>query len=85
MACIDAENDNDFVPAVAGPNRWYVFGFTDDYLASLNLSYAPQEIAGVPGTANCHGRTVSTLARQYGSRFFPGEGCWFTSALAETA
>ena len=29
-------NDNDFVPAVAGPNRWYVFGFTDDYLASLN-------------------------------------------------
>jgi len=28
-------NDNDFVPDVAGLNRWYVFGFTDDYLASL--------------------------------------------------
>lgn len=45
-------NDNDFVPNVAGPSRWYVFGFTDDYLASLHpgglpqvtLSYTPQII-----------------------------------------
>lgn len=39
-------NDNDFVPAVAGPNRWYVFGFTDAFLASLNLnaSFVQQQI-----------------------------------------
>jgi len=59
-------NDNDFVPGVAGPNRWYVFGFTDEYLAGLNLSYSPQEIAGVRGAANSHGKTVSALAQQYG-------------------
>jgi len=53
------------VPGVAGPNRWYVFGFTDEYLAALNLSYTPQEIAGVPRAANCHGKTVSALAQQY--------------------
>jgi len=59
-------NDNDFVPAVAGPNRWYVFGFTDEYLAGLKLSYIPQEIAGIPGAANCPGKTVSALAPEYG-------------------
>src|SRR5262249_7035261 len=59
-------NDNDFVPGVAGPNRWYVFGFTDEYLTGLKLSYTPQEIAGVPGAANCHGKSVSALAQQYG-------------------
>lgn len=37
-------NDNDFVPTVAGPNRWFVFGFTDAYLAALGLSYTPQQL-----------------------------------------
>jgi uncharacterized repeat protein (TIGR01451 family) len=37
-------NDNDFVPDVAGPNRWFVFGFTDADLAALGLSYTPQQI-----------------------------------------
>jgi uncharacterized repeat protein (TIGR01451 family) len=37
-------NDNDFVPDVAGPNRWFVFGFTDADLAALGLSYTPQSL-----------------------------------------
>lgn len=37
-------NDNDFVPGMAGPNRWFVFGFTDADLAALGLSYTPQQI-----------------------------------------
>lgn len=37
-------NDNDFIPEVAGPNRWYVFGFTDADLAALGLSYTPQSV-----------------------------------------
>jgi uncharacterized repeat protein (TIGR01451 family) len=37
-------NDNDFVPDVAGPSRWYVFGFTDADLAALALSYTPQQL-----------------------------------------
>lgn len=41
-------NDNDFLPDVAGPNVWYVFGFTDEYLASLSLSYTPQSVANPP-------------------------------------
>ena len=38
-------NDNDFVPDVAGPNRWFVFGFTDADLAALGLSYTPQDLS----------------------------------------
>jgi uncharacterized repeat protein (TIGR01451 family) len=37
-------NDNDFVPDVAGPSRWFVFGFTDAELAALGLSYVPQQL-----------------------------------------
>ncbi|MFT3927736.1 MAG: esterase-like activity of phytase family protein [Myxococcales bacterium] len=37
-------NDNDFLPNVAGPNRWYVFGFTDEDLAAKNLSYVRQPV-----------------------------------------
>ncbi len=37
-------NDNDFVPAIAGPNRWFVFGFNDEDLAALGLSYVPRNI-----------------------------------------
>ena len=42
-------NDNDFVPAVAGPSRFYVFGFTDNDLAG----FVPQRLAAAvpePGT-----------------------------------
>jgi uncharacterized repeat protein (TIGR01451 family) len=35
-------NDNDFIPDVAGPSRWFVFGFNDADLAALGLSYTPQ-------------------------------------------
>jgi uncharacterized repeat protein (TIGR01451 family) len=40
-------NDNDFLPdpvTGAGPNRWFVFGFTDADLAALSLSFTPQQI-----------------------------------------
>lgn len=37
-------NDNDFIPDIAGPNRWFVFGFTDADLAALGLSYVPQNL-----------------------------------------
>ncbi len=37
-------NDNDFVPTVAGPNRWFVFGFTDADLAAQGLFYTPQSL-----------------------------------------
>jgi len=41
-------NDNDFVPGVAGSNRFYVFAFTDAELAGKGLSYTPQAMAAVP-------------------------------------
>jgi hypothetical protein len=37
-------NDNDFVQNVAGPNQFYVFGFTDNDLPG----YSAEAIAGVP-------------------------------------
>jgi uncharacterized repeat protein (TIGR01451 family) len=37
-------NDNDFVPDVAGPSRWFVFGFTDADLAAIGYSYTPQQL-----------------------------------------
>lgn len=40
-------NDNDFVPGVAGPNQFYVFGFQDGDLPN----FAPQQFAAVPEPA----------------------------------
>ncbi len=37
-------NDNDFVPDVAGPNRWFVFAFTDADLTAAGLTYTPQAV-----------------------------------------
>jgi hypothetical protein len=37
-------NDNDFVPGTAGPNQFYVFGFTDADLPG----YAPEQVAAIP-------------------------------------
>ena len=41
-------NDNDFVPGIAGDNRFYVFAFTDAELAEKGLSFTQQSIAAVP-------------------------------------
>lgn len=41
-------NDNDFVPATAGQNMFYVFGFTDADLAKYGASFTPEQIAAVP-------------------------------------
>lgn len=41
-------NDNDFVPGTAGPNNFYVFGFTDADLAKYGASYVAEQIAAVP-------------------------------------
>jgi hypothetical protein len=45
-------NDNDFVPDVAGPSRWYVFAFTDADLAaisnSVGFTYTPQAVTPQP-------------------------------------
>ena len=40
-------NDNDFT-AIAGPNKFFAFGFTDGDLAALNLTYEPQLIVPEP-------------------------------------
>lgn len=44
-------NDNDFIPGVAGDNKYYVFGFTDADLASANASFTQQAISDVPEPA----------------------------------
>lgn len=42
-------NDNDFLPGVAGDNKFYVFRFTDAELAAKGLGpYVPQSISAVP-------------------------------------
>ena len=51
MHTLYVANDNDFLPAVAGPNRWYVFGFTDADLIAVGLSYAPQQITELRPTS----------------------------------
>ena len=40
-------NDNDFT-AIAGPNKFFAFGFTDGDLAALNLTCEPQLIVPEP-------------------------------------
>jgi uncharacterized repeat protein (TIGR01451 family) len=44
MHTLYVANDNDFVPGVAGPNLWFVFGFSDADLAAQQLSFTPQQI-----------------------------------------
>ena len=41
-------NDNDFVPAVAGDNKFYVVGVTDADLASIGATFTAQQISPVP-------------------------------------
>jgi hypothetical protein len=44
-------NDNDFVPGVAGNNKFYVFGVTDADLGA-GYSYSAQSISAVPEPAS---------------------------------
>jgi hypothetical protein len=55
-------NDNDFVPTVAGPNTFWVFGFTDADLPG----YTKQQLANVPlpGTLALAGLGLVFIARQ---------------------
>jgi hypothetical protein len=41
-------NDNDFVPGVAGDNKFYVFAVSDDDLAAVGATYTAQMISPVP-------------------------------------
>lgn len=41
-------NDNDFVPGVAGDNKFYVFAVNDADLAAVGATYTPQTISPVP-------------------------------------
>jgi hypothetical protein len=41
-------NDNDFSPATAGDNKFFVIGVTDADLAKFSATYVPQEISAVP-------------------------------------
>jgi hypothetical protein len=44
-------NDNDFIPSVAGDNKFFVVGFTDADLAAVGGTYSAQTIAAVPEPA----------------------------------
>ena len=41
-------NDNDFVPGVAGDNKFYVFAVSDADLAAVGTTYAGQMISPIP-------------------------------------
>ena len=41
-------NDNDFIPDVAGPSKFFVFAFTDADLAANSLAYVAQDVQPVP-------------------------------------
>ena len=41
-------NDNDFVPGVAGHNKFYVFAVSDADLAAVGATYTAQMISPVP-------------------------------------
>ncbi|MEO7427067.1 MAG: esterase-like activity of phytase family protein [Fibrobacteria bacterium] len=55
-------NDNDFIPAIAGSNKFFVFAFTDADLAANSLSFAAQ-VFNVAPVANA-GANLSLLPFQ---------------------
>ena len=61
MHTLYVANDNDFIPGVAGPNAYYVFGLT---YADLGTSFINQDIAPVPltGTLPLIGSGLGLLA-----------------------
>ena len=44
-----------------------VGGYGDDGFAGAAWAYTQPAFAGTPGKANCYGKSVSALARQYGA------------------
>ena len=63
-------NDNDFIPAVAGPNKFFVFAFTDADLAANGLSLAPQ-VFNVPPSVDA-GPNTTVASSQIGSTELTG-------------
>ncbi|MEK7391207.1 MAG: esterase-like activity of phytase family protein, partial [Fibrobacterota bacterium] len=63
-------NDNDFVPAVAGPNRVFVFAFTDADLAAKGL-YLEHQVFNVAPSADAGANTV-VASSQIGSTILTG-------------
>lgn len=63
-------NDNDFVPDVAGPNRVFVFAFTDADLAANGLSLVPQ-VFNAPPTVDA-GSNTEAASSQIGSTTLTG-------------
>ncbi len=53
-------NDNDFIPLIAGANKFFVFAFTDADLAATSLSLAAQ-LFNVTPIANAGANTALTL------------------------
>jgi hypothetical protein len=56
-------NDNDFVPDVAGPNRVFVFAFTDADLAAKGLTLVPQVIEGASSVRRAAGFSAPSNAK----------------------
>jgi hypothetical protein len=48
MHTLFVANDNDFVPGVAGDNKFYVFAVSDADLANVGAVYTAQSISSVP-------------------------------------
>jgi len=63
-------NDNDFVPAVAGPNRIFVFAFTDADLAAKGLTLEPQVFNAAPSVDA--GANTTAASSQIGSTTLTG-------------
>jgi|GEM_PF-231223 len=59
-------NDNDFFPTIAGPNKFFVFAFTDADLAATNLSYAAQ-VFNVKPVADAGANTTLTSSQVSGT------------------
>jgi hypothetical protein len=48
MHTLFVANDNDFVPGVAGDNKFYVFAVSDADLATVGATYTGQMISPIP-------------------------------------
>jgi hypothetical protein len=48
MHTLYVANDNDFVPGVAGDNKFYVFAVSDADLAAVGVTYTAQVISPIP-------------------------------------
>jgi hypothetical protein len=48
MHTLFVANDNDFVPGVAGDNKFFVFAVSDADLANVGAVYTAQSISPIP-------------------------------------